>query len=333
MTLCDLTQVKVNQQEQAVDSISFTHVLVHGYKFSPRHWLYTTMEAPNDSEKLGNEHAIRKGTLKLISLQRSVNGLFHRQLYDLSTDLMEERNLITKQKYKNDVKEMKERLTEYVGPHTNPSAPFCNLKYCGSARMLADEKTRQNTISTSATPVSSCLDQRTWASTTSNTQSDRTPTKTAYPFQAAPLIPGNGHVQCSFPLETSQTRFFAHAGHCEGRKLVVNGRQKAGFCLSATSKGPEVCNKLYTDQVAPPVPCMWDKKKARCVRGEMFTCLTCPKCGTQEIAGKGSVRTCCGPNAAWHGKCGSDTNGKMQYTWHLGVQACQCKSEIEFVVE
>ena len=208
MTLCDLAKVQVDQQEQAVDSISFTHVLVHGYKISPRHWLYTTMEAPNDSEKLGNEHAIRKGTLKLISLQRSVNGLFHRQLYDLSTDLMESRNLISNQKYRKDIADMKKRLSEYAGPFTKPKAPFCNLEYCGSARMKADEKKRKNKISTSS-PVSSCPDQSTWATTTTNAQSKSTnaittgfPTIPAHPVRTPA---GDDHVPVLIALETSHT--------------------------------------------------------------------------------------------------------------------------------
>ena len=104
MTLCDLVKVKVNQQNQAVDSISFARVLVDGYQGSLRHWLYTTMEAPNKVNKaLGREHAIRKGSLKLISLQHPIGGNFHRRLYDLSTDLKEQHNLISDERYKLDV--------------------------------------------------------------------------------------------------------------------------------------------------------------------------------------------------------------------------------------
>ena len=78
MTLCDLAQVQVDQQEQAVDSISFARVLVDGYKFSPREWLYTTLEPPNHKGKADSkEHAIRKGSLKLISLQKSTVRFVH----------------------------------------------------------------------------------------------------------------------------------------------------------------------------------------------------------------------------------------------------------------
>ena len=188
MTLCDLAKVQVNQQEQAVDSISFVRVLVDDYKHSPRYWLYTTMEAPNRVNKaLGKQHAIRKGSLKLISLQESVDGSFNMELYDLSTDLKEERNLISDKRYKKDVAEMLKRLDEYGGPHTRPNAPPCNLKYCGSAQMLADEKNRKDKISTDA--VSSCPDP----STTTDSQSEITtaintglPTIPTYPGRPPP---------------------------------------------------------------------------------------------------------------------------------------------------
>ena len=209
MTLCDLAKVQVDQKEQAVDSISFARVLVDGYKFSPRYWLYTAAEAPNFTDKaVGREHAIRKGSLKLISLQKSIGGSMQRHLYDLSTDLMEERNLISDQKYRKDIAEMKKRLGEYAGPFTKPKAPFCNLEYCGSARMKADEKKRKNKISTSS-PVSSCPDQSTWATTTTNAQSKSTnaittgfPTIPAHPVRTPA---GDDHVPVLIALETSHT--------------------------------------------------------------------------------------------------------------------------------
>ena len=219
MTLCDLAKVHVNQQKQAVDSISFVRVLVDGYKFSPRNWAYTAMEAPNYANKaLGREHAIRKGSLKLISLQKSVGGSFHMQLYDLSTDLKEERNLISDKQYSNDVDEMWKRLAEYVGPDTRPDAPFCNLKYCGSAQMLADEKKRgeKNMVSTSSLIDFPCPEQSTRATTTSNSQSKSTNAITTgspiipthpprMPVRMPPPIPGDDHAPVLIALETSHT--------------------------------------------------------------------------------------------------------------------------------
>ena len=208
MTLCDLAKVQVNQQEQAVDSISFARVLVDGYKFSPRYWLYTAMEAPNRQNKaLGKQHAIRKGSLKLISLQESVGGSFHMELYDLSTDLKEERNLISDKQYRKDVAVMLKRLDEYGGPNTRPNAPSCNLKYCGSAQMLIDEGIRKSKIPTSTTTVSSCPDQNTWATTTTNAQSKSTnaiptgsPSIPAHPVRTPA---GDDHAPVLIALETS----------------------------------------------------------------------------------------------------------------------------------
>ena len=220
MTLCDLAKVQVNQQKQAVDSISFARVLVDGYKFSPREWLYTTLEPPNHKGKADSkEHAIRKGSLKLISLQESVGGSFHMELYDLSTDLKEERNLISAgggipRQYRKDVANMWKRLDEYAGPNTRPNAPSCNLKYCGSAQMLIDEGIRKSKIPTSTTTVSSCPDQNTWATTTTNAQSKSTnaiPTGSPaipthpprIPIRMPPPIPGDDHAPVLIALETS----------------------------------------------------------------------------------------------------------------------------------
>ena len=143
MTLCDLAHIDVDQRLQAVDSISFAPVLVDGYQASPRHWLYTTAESLVDwTEALGKEHAIRKGSLKLISLQKAVDGTYQRRLYNLADDLKEERDLISRPRYQKDVKEMIKRLAAYAGPGTRYTAPLCNLQNCGSAQMLADQRVK-----------------------------------------------------------------------------------------------------------------------------------------------------------------------------------------------
>ena len=226
MTLCDLAQVQVDQQEQAVDSISFARVLVDGYKFSPREWLYTTLEPPNHKGKADSkEHAIRKGSLKLISLQQIVNGSYNVQLYDLSTDLKEERNLISAgggipRQYRKDVANMWKRLDEYAGPSTRPNAPLCNLDYCGSVQMLIDERIRKIKIPASITPVSSCPEQSTMAVTTSDSQSQSTnalttpvttglpgspPITTTHLIKTTAPIPGDDHARVLIALETSHT--------------------------------------------------------------------------------------------------------------------------------
>ena len=147
-----------------MDSISFARGLVDGYKGSFRHWLYTTTEKPDDANKaLGTEHAIRKGSLKLISLQEKVNDTFHRRLYDLSTDLKEEHNLIVDDSYKDDVTEMLQRLIMYVGPTPRPDAPFCNLEYCGSTQAWVDEKLQKYTFQVAK--AFQCYEQRTTTST------------------------------------------------------------------------------------------------------------------------------------------------------------------------
>ena len=141
MTLCELADVEVDQRHQAVDSISFARVLVDDYKASPRHWLYTTVEkVMKRSTALGRQHAIRKGSLKLISLQQPVGGVYHRKLYNLTEDLTEERNLISDTMYQEDVREMITRLAAYAGPAPRFTAPFCNLRNCGSVQVRDEKK-------------------------------------------------------------------------------------------------------------------------------------------------------------------------------------------------
>ena len=123
---------------------------------------------------------------------------------------------------------------------------------------------------------------------------------------------------------------FVHAGKCEGRKLVIDSLRKDSYCWLASSKGPGVCKNLYTNKAAPPVPCMWDAKQEACIRAEMFTCLTCPKCGTitpkgaaeiNTIAETGTTRNCCASDGAWNGRCGN--KGEKEYTWTEGAKACR----------
>ena len=141
ITLCDLVKVQVDQQAQAVDSISFAQVLVDGYKISPRHWLYTSVEKLQQKQ-FKNEHCIRQGTLKLVSLQQRVGGSFNRRLYDLEKDPREVMNLINVPKYNADIYEMQRRLDQYIGPQTRPEAPFCNLAYCGSSQAIAEAQVK-----------------------------------------------------------------------------------------------------------------------------------------------------------------------------------------------
>ena len=155
------------------------------------------MEAPNNVNKaLGREHAIRKGSLKLISLHHPKDGNFHQRLFDLSTDLKEQHNLISDARYKEAVTEMLQRLIMYTGPDTLPDAPFCNLKYCGSPQAFAHARLQKNKNPV-ATPTFLCPDQVTTTSRFQmeiSTISDATATasprpgpRPAPPVQKAPI--------------------------------------------------------------------------------------------------------------------------------------------------
>ena len=197
MTLCDLAQVKVDQEKQAVDSISFARVLIDDYKGSPRHWLYTAMESPNFMNKaLGREHAIRKGSLKLISLQKKIGDVYLRRLYDLSTDLKEKRNLLAKPRYRDVIAEMGKRLDAYGGPDTKPNGPFCNLEHCGSAQMIADEKKKTNKA---PNPSTSCQ-TISFDTTTENTLTTGSATTPTLAVQPTPPIPGIEHLVIGAPI-------------------------------------------------------------------------------------------------------------------------------------
>ena len=135
----------MDQQTQAVDSISFARVLVEGYKISPRNWLYTSVEKLQQKQ-FKNEHCIRQGMLKLVSLQQRVDGTYNRRLYDLTKDSREVMNLVNVPRFKPDVYEMQRRLDQYIGPRTRPEAPHCNLAYCGSPQAIADALMQTSTV-------------------------------------------------------------------------------------------------------------------------------------------------------------------------------------------
>ena len=134
MTLCDLAHVDVDQERQAVDSISFARTLLEDPGVSPRHWLYTTFDKPK-GHNTTDEHCFRNGNLKLIAYQHKggrYNRGYYRRLYDLSTDPKEEHNLVELPEYKDVLELMLRKLERYVGPNPRPNAPFCNVDYCGS---------------------------------------------------------------------------------------------------------------------------------------------------------------------------------------------------------